>query len=125
MTTKVYVRKSGEAVIPARVLKSFGIQPETELEIDFHVPEERMPTDFSVDIPPDKTVQDFLNEFEDKYQISSKDFYEKWQRGETDDDPELNEWAGFYQTKLELEKEGIDSAKATFKPFKKILFERE
>ena len=115
MTTKIYVKKNGEAVIPADTLKAWGIKPFSEIEIDI-----RMPADgkeFPPDIPPDKTVQDFLDEFEDRYGITSEEFYEKWQRGETEDEPEINEWAGFYKLKLALEEEGKYPAKATFKRY--------
>lgn len=125
MTTKVYVRKSGEAVISARVLRSLGIKPGTELEIDLHRPLVPVPAEFPPEIPPDKTVQDFPDEFEQKYHLKSEDFYEKWQRGETEDAPDINEWAGFYKTKLKLEQDGIDPSETTFKLFKKIKFEKE
>jgi hypothetical protein len=32
------------------------------------------------DIPQDKTAQDFLNEFEDRFGMSSEEFFDKWQR---------------------------------------------
>jgi len=125
MTTKVCVRENGDALIPASVLISIGIQPGEEFEIDIRKPSKHKSDRFLPDIPPDKTVQDFLNEYEQKYHITSDDFYQKWLQGKTDDDPDLNEWAGFYKTKLQLEEEGSDPAKATFKPIKKITFERE
>ena len=115
MTTKVYVKKSGEAVIPADVLKARGIKPFTEIEIDIHTPKDGK--EFPPDIPSDKTVQDFLDEFEDKYGMSSEEFFEKWEQGKTEDEPEINEWAGFYKLKLALEQEGEDPAKATFKRY--------
>ncbi len=117
MTTKVYVRKNGEAVIPASFLISMGIQPGEELDIDIRKPSEFESDKFPPDIPTDKTVQDFLDEFEQKYHITSDDFYQKWLQGKTDDDPDLNEWAGFYKLKLVLEEEGEDPSKATFEPF--------
>ena len=66
MTTKVYVRKNGEAVIPASVLKSWGFEPGMEFEIDIRVPSDGKHAKFPPDIPPDKTVQDFLDEYEQK-----------------------------------------------------------
>jgi bifunctional DNA-binding transcriptional regulator/antitoxin component of YhaV-PrlF toxin-antitoxin module len=123
MTTKVYVKKNGEAVIPADTLKAWGIKPFSEIEIDI-----RTATDgkqFPPDIAPNKTVQDFLDEFEEKYGMSSGEFYEKWQRGETEDIPEVNEWAGYCKTKQLLERDGLDPAKTTYKLYKKIEFVRE
>jgi len=118
MTTKVYVRKSGEAVIPARILKLWGMRPGTEFEINIHKPSYHKPTRFTHEIPPDKTVQDILDEFEQKYQMNSDIFYELWQKGLSEDTPELNDWALFYSLKLSLEEKGEDSSKATFKPVK-------
>ena len=91
MTTRVLVKKNSEAVIPAHVIKSLGITPGTELEIDIRIPSTKKRDPISVDIPSDKTVQDFLDEFEYKYKMSSDEFYKKLQNGELDEDPELNE----------------------------------
>lgn len=85
-----------------------------ELEIDIRVPSDQRPAKFPPEIPPDKTVQDFLDEFEQEYHIKSEVFYEKWQRGEIEDEPDLNEWVGFYKLKLALEREGEDPAQTTY-----------
>lgn len=68
------------------------------------------------DISPDKTVQDFLNKFEQKYRMTSEEFYQKLQNGELDEDPELNEWAIYYSVKLELEEKGKDPSAAISEP---------
>ena len=116
MTTRVLVKKNSEAVIPAHVIKSLGISPGTELEIDIRMPSTQKRVPSLPDIPPEKTVQDFLNEFEQKYKMTSEEIYQKLQNGELDEDPELNEWAIYYSIKLELEEEGKDPSKATFEP---------
>lgn len=116
MTTKVLVKKNSEAVIPAHVIKSLGIAPGTELEIDIRMPSIRAQSRTIPDIPPDKSVQDFLDEFEQKYRMTSEEFYQKLQDGELDEDPELNEWAIYYAIKLELEEKGKDPSEATFEP---------
>jgi len=72
----------------------------------------------AADIPPDKTVQDFLDEFEQKYQMSSDEFYELYEKGQTEDTPDLNDWALFCSLKLTLEEKAEDSSKVTFKPQK-------
>ncbi len=38
MATKVIVQKNGEAVIPASVIKSWGLEPGMEFEIDIRIP---------------------------------------------------------------------------------------
>ena len=116
MTTRILVKKNSEAVIPAHVIKSLGIAPGTELEIDIRMSSNQRRFSSLPDIPPDKTVQDFLNEFEKKYQMTSEEFYQKLQSGELDEDSELNEWAIYYSIKLELEEKGKDPSKATFEP---------
>jgi len=118
MTTKVIVRKNGEAVIPASVIKSWGFEPGMKFEIDIHIPSDGKHAKFPPDIPPDKTVQDFLDEYEQKYHLSSEDFYEQWQQGQSEDTPEMNDWALFCSLKVALEEKGEDPSKATFKPFK-------
>jgi len=62
-------------------------------------------------------VQDFLDEFEEKFGMPSDVFYDKWQRGETEDIPEINEWAGYYKLKLALEEEGENPSKESFKRY--------
>lgn len=116
MTTRVLVKKNREAVIPAHVIESLGIAPGTELEIDIRIPSTKKQVSISSPIPSNKTVQDFLNEFEQKYNMSSDEFYKKLQNGELDEDPELNEWAIYYSIKLELEEKGKDPSEVTFKP---------
>ena len=93
MTTRILVKKNSEAVIPAHVIKSLGIAPGTELEIDIRMSSNQRRFPYLPDIPPDKTVQDLL-----------------------DEDSELNEWAIYYSIKLELEEKGKDPSKATFEP---------
>ena len=117
MTTKVYVRKNGEAVIPARVIKAWGFEPGMEFEVDIRVPSDGKPAKFPPDIPPDKTVQDFLDVYEQKYLMKSEDFFEKWQNGETEDDPDLNEWAGLYKLKLIMIRDGENPSQATFERY--------
>jgi len=125
MTTKIQIRKSGDVVIPARVLKSWGLEPGMEVEIDIRVPSDGRPAKFPDEIPPDKTVQDFLNEYEQKYGMKSKDFYEKYQQGETEDDFETNDWAGWYEIKLKLEEDKVDPRTTTLKLVERIDFQRE
>jgi hypothetical protein len=117
MTTKVIVKKNGEAVIPANVIKAWGFEPGMEFEIDIRVLSDGRPAKFPPDIPLNKTVQDFLDEYEQKYEIKSEEFYEKWLNGETEDDFEMNEWAGFYKLKLALIRDGEDPSKATFERY--------
>ncbi|MBI3944001.1 MAG: hypothetical protein HY326_13370 [Chloroflexi bacterium] len=46
-----------------------------------------------------------LVEYEQKYNLSSTDFYVRYQRGEMGDAQDFIEWAGNYQHYLELKEE--------------------
>ncbi|MDO8616481.1 MAG: hypothetical protein Q7T33_12220 [Dehalococcoidia bacterium] len=41
-----------------------------------------------------------LKDFEEKFGMSSKEFYEKFSRGEMGDDQDVIEWAGLYEWSL-------------------------
>jgi hypothetical protein len=43
--------------------------------------------------------------YEQRYQISSSDFYARYQRGEMGDTADMVEWAGDYQHYLQLKEE--------------------
>ena len=43
-----------------------------------------------------------LESFETKYRMSSEEFYEKYQNGETDDDLETMRWAAEFQALVKL-----------------------
>ena len=43
--------------------------------------------------------------YEQRYQMSSSDFYTRYQRGEMEDTAEMIEWAGDYQHYLQLKEE--------------------
>lgn len=46
-----------------------------------------------------------LVEYEQRYQLSSADFYARYQRGEMGDTADMVEWAGDYQHYLQLKEE--------------------
>ena len=43
--------------------------------------------------------------FEQRYQLSSSDFYARYQRGEMGDTADMGEWTGNYQHYLQLKEE--------------------
>jgi len=43
--------------------------------------------------------------YEQRYQMSSADFYARYQRGKTEDSADFVEWAGDYQQYLQLKEE--------------------
>ncbi len=57
--------------------------------------------------------------------MTSEEFYEKYQQGETEDDFDTNDWAGWYETKLKLEDEKADPSKTTLKLVNRFEFKRK
>jgi hypothetical protein len=45
-----------------------------------------------------------LNVYEDKYQLSSDSFYDKFERGEVEDSKDFILWAGLYEMQLDSKK---------------------
>jgi len=70
------------------------------------------------DIPPNKSVPDFLDDYERKYQMASKDFWRKYKAGELECDVEFIDWAGHYEHKLYLDSMDVDAKSVTFERFK-------
>ena len=46
----------------------------------------------------------YLQEFEQQYQLSSKDFYRQFKTGQLGDNVDFVEWSAFYQMWLDLQK---------------------
>jgi len=68
-------------------------------------------------ISPDKSVQDFLDEYEKKYHMTSADFWQKYKAGELEYDVEFIDWAGHYEHKLYLDAISVDPKFVTFERF--------
>lgn len=126
MQVSVQIQNDGHAVIPVEVIARLGGQPGSKLVIEMDTDHAMLrvankavgpSTIYARDIPPHKSVQDFLNEYEIKYRMSSEDFWRKFQAGEMACDVEFIDWAGFYEHKRSLEKLGIDPKTATFQRF--------
>ena len=47
------------------------------------------------------TMQNELNKFEEKYKISSAEFYEKLENGEFGDEQDFVQWSGIYELQLD------------------------
>ena len=59
-------------------------------------------------------IQFELSRFEDKYQMSSEDFYQRFESGEMGDEGDFFEWAGLYENLL-LYNDRIRSLEAALK----------
>ena len=49
-----------------------------------------------------KRTKRILDELEKKYDMPSQDFYEKYQKGEMGDSPDMIDWSGEYKILLKL-----------------------
>ena len=52
-----------------------------------------------------KRTKSILEKLEKKYDMSSHAFYEKYQKGEMGDSPDMIDWSGEYKILLKLEKD--------------------
>ena len=50
----------------------------------------------------DEDVRDYLDEFEQKYGLSSEEFYAQWKRGDADDIMEKTGWVIMYESWLRI-----------------------
>jgi len=126
MRVSVKIQNNGQAIIPAEIIQYLGGHPGSRLIIDsnsdhamLHVDNLSSESDsiYQREIPPDKSVQDFLDEYEKKYQMASEDFWRKFKAGEFEYNAEFIDWAGFYEHKLYLMSIGSDAKTVTFKRF--------
>ena len=126
MVYTVNVELDRRITLPADVLRELGIDPGTELLLETE--NERVVLTvkpghaephaiFTRDIPPDKSVEDFLDEYEQKYQMTSEEFYRKYHAGELEEHWDFIDWIGQYETKLAAEKQGIDARRVDYERF--------
>ena len=126
MQVSVKIQNDGQAIIPAEVIACLGGYPGSKLVVKtdskhalLHIePVAVEPSAlYSRDIPPDKSLQDFLNEYEAKYHMSSEEFWQKFKAGEMSCDAEFIDWAGFYEHRRHLVNLDIDPKTATFQRY--------
>jgi hypothetical protein len=59
-----------------------------------------------LEIPPDKTLQDILDEYEVKYAMTSEECSRKLENDEIDETLDLLQWMGFYELARRAEARG-------------------
>lgn len=126
MQASVRIQNDGQAIIPAEVIQHLGGHPGAELIIEIDSNHAMLRVDspiatphpiYTRDIPPEKSVQDFLDEYEKKYQMKSEEFWQKYKAGELECEIEFIDWAGHYEHKLYLDSIGVDPRTVTFESF--------
>jgi len=126
MQASVKIQNDGHAIIPAEVIRHLGGRPGAELVIEMDSDHALLRVEspaaaphpiYARDIPPEKSVQDFLDEYERKYQMTSEEFWQKYKAGELECDIEFIDWAGHYEHKLYLDGIGVDPRTVTFERF--------
>jgi len=95
MIATILITENGEGRIAPEIIRALGIAPKSYVDAEIIVKD--VDPQRPRDIPPDKTVQDFLDEYEAKYGMTSEECSRKLEHDEIGDDPDLLRWMGFYE----------------------------
>jgi hypothetical protein len=118
MLATILIDANGEGRIAAETLRALGILPKSRVEAEITVKEIDPPV--PMEIPPDKTVQDFLDEYESKYGMTSEECSRKLEKDEIGEDPDLLRWMGFYEIAKRAIARGENPAEIKFKLVAKV-----
>jgi len=118
MLATILIDENGDGRIAAKALKALGIAPKSRVEADITVKEIDPPR--LLEIPPDKTVQDFLDEYEAQYGMTSEECSRKLEHDEIGDDLDLLRWMGFYEIAKRAVARGENPAEIKFTLVTKI-----
>jgi len=95
MIATILINENGEGRIAPEIIRALGIAPKSHVDAEIIVKE--VDPLRPRDIPPDKTVQDFLDEYEAKYGMTSAECSRQLEHDEIGDDLDLLRWMGFYE----------------------------
>lgn len=95
MIATILINENGEGRIAPEIIRALGLAPKSHVDADIIVKE--VDPLRPRDIPPDKTVQDFLDEYEAKYGMTSAECSRKLSDDEIDETLDLLDWMGFYE----------------------------
>jgi hypothetical protein len=115
MLATILIDANGEGRIAAKALKALGLAPKSRVEADITVEEIDPPR--PLEIPPDKTLQDILDEYEAKYGMTSAECYHKLSYDEIDETLDLLDWMGFYKLAQDAIADGENPAEMKFTLF--------
>lgn len=123
MIATILINENGEGRIAPEIIRALGLAPKSHVDADIIVKE--VDPLRPRDIPPDKTVQDFLNEYEAKYGMTSAECSRKLEHDEIGDDPDLLRWMGFYEIAKRAVARGENPAEIKFTLVTKISQRRQ
>jgi len=112
MIATILIDENGNGRIAAEVLRAFGLAPKSRVEAEITVKEIDPPR--PLEIPPDKTLQDILDEYEVKYGMTSAECHHKLSYDEIDETLDLLDWMGFYELARQAIADGEDPSTMKF-----------
>lgn len=95
MLATIIVTENGDGHIAAKDLQALGLAPKSRVEAEIIIKDVDPPS--PLEIPPDKTLQDILDEYEAKYGMTSEACSRKLETDEIDETLDLLQWMGFYE----------------------------
>ncbi len=115
MLTTIIITENGEGRIAAEAVRALGIVPKSRVEAEITIKDIDPPS--PLEIPPDKTLQDILDEYEIKYGMTSEECSRKLENDDIDETLDLLRWMGFYRLAQGAIADGEDPAEMKFTLF--------
>ena len=112
MIATILINENGEGRIAPEIIRALGLAPKSRVEAEIAVKEIDPP--FPMEIPPDKTLQDILAEYETKYGMTSAECDYKLSYDEIDETLDLLNWMGFYKLAQDAIADGENPAEMKF-----------
>jgi hypothetical protein len=112
MLATIIVTENGDGHIAAKDLQALGISPKSRVEAEIIVKDVDPPS--PLEIPPDKTLQDILDEYEARYGMTSEECSRKLEYDEIDESLDLLQWMGFYRLAQRAIADGENPAEMKF-----------
>lgn len=115
MIATILIDANGEGRIAAGTLKALGLTPKSRVEAEITIKE--IDPLRPLEIPPDKTLQSILDDYEAKYAMTSEECYQKLSHDEIDETLDLLDWMGFYRLAQDAIADGENPAEMKFTLF--------
>lgn len=112
MIATILINENGEGRIAPEIIRALGLAPKSRIEAEIAVKEIDPPR--PLEIPPDKTLQDILDEYEAKYGMTSEACDHKLSYDEIDETLDLLDWMGFYRLAQHAIADGENPAEMKF-----------
>ncbi|GEM_PF-6227594 len=115
MIATILIDENGDGRIAAEALKALRLAPKSRVEAEINVKDIDPPR--PLEIPPNKTLQDILEEYEKKYGMTSEECNRKLSYDEIDETLDLLDWMGFYRLAQDAITDGENPAEMKFALF--------